>query len=43
MKIDASDCHQEILQLIMQQNADCVITLKKNQGNLDRQVQKLFS
>lgn len=40
--IDAIGCQKEIVKLITQQNADYVITLKKNQGNLDDEVEKLF-
>lgn len=40
--IDAIGCQKEIVKLITQQNADYVITLKKNQGNLYEQVEKLF-
>ena len=40
--IDAIGCQKEIVKLITQQNADYVITLKKNQSNLYEQVEKLF-
>ncbi len=40
--IDAIGCQKEIIKLIAQQNADYVITLKKNQGNLYDEVEKLF-
>ncbi|WP_292790080.1 ISAs1 family transposase [Nostoc sp. NMS7] len=40
--IDAIGCQKEIVRLIAQQNADYVITLKKNQGNLYNEVEKLF-
>lgn len=40
--IDAIGCQKEIVKLITQQNADYVITLKKNQGNLYAEVEKLF-
>lgn len=40
--IDAIGCQKEIVKLITQQNADDVITLKKNQGNLYDEVEKLF-
>ncbi|MHC5732253.1 MAG: ISAs1 family transposase, partial [Nostoc sp.] len=41
--IDAIGCQKEIVRLITQKNADYVITLKKNQGNLYDEVEKLFS
>jgi predicted transposase YbfD/YdcC len=41
--IDAIGCQKEIVKLIIQQNADYVIALKKNQGNLYDEVEKLFS
>ncbi len=41
--IDAIGCQKEIVKLITQQNADYVIALKKNQGNLYDEVEKLFS
>ncbi|MBW4689232.1 MAG: ISAs1 family transposase [Komarekiella atlantica HA4396-MV6] len=41
--IDAIGCQKEIVKLITQQDADYVITLKKNQGNLYDQVEKLIS
>lgn len=40
--IDAIGCQKEIVKLITQQSADYVITLKKNQGNLYNEVEKLF-
>lgn len=40
--IDAIGCQKEIVELITQQSADYVITLKKNQGNLYDSVEKLF-
>lgn len=40
--IDAMGCQKEIVKLITQQNADYVITLKKNQGNLYDEVETLF-
>lgn len=40
--IDAIGCQKEIVKLITQQEADYVITLKKNQGNLYDEVEKLF-
>ncbi|BBD63853.1 transposase [Nostoc commune NIES-4072] len=40
--IDAIGCQKEIVKLISQQNADYVITLKKNQGNLYDEVEQLF-
>jgi predicted transposase YbfD/YdcC len=40
--IDAIGCQKEIVKLITQQNADYVIGLKKNQGNLYDEVEKLF-
>jgi predicted transposase YbfD/YdcC len=40
--IDAIGCQKEIVKLIAQQNADYVITLKKNQGNLYDEVEQLF-
>ncbi|MHC5763735.1 ISAs1 family transposase [Nostoc sp.] len=40
--IDAIGCQKEIVKLITQQNADYVITLKKNQGHLYDEVEKLF-
>ncbi|MHC5763869.1 ISAs1 family transposase [Nostoc sp.] len=41
--IDAIGCQKEIVKLITSQNADYVIALKKNQGNLYDEVEKLFS
>jgi len=40
--IDAIGCQKEIVKLITQQSADYVITLKKNQGNLYDEVEKLL-
>jgi len=40
--LDAIGCQKEIVKLITQHNADYVITLKKNQGNLYDEVEKLF-
>lgn len=40
--IDAIGCQKEIVKLITQQDAEYVITLKKNQGNLYDEVEKLF-
>ncbi|MEH2435873.1 MAG: ISAs1 family transposase [Nostoc sp.] len=40
--IDAIGCQKEIVRLITEQDADYVITLKKNQGNLHDEVEKLF-
>ena len=40
--IDAIGCQKEIVRLITQQDTDYVITLKKNQGNLYSEVEKLF-
>lgn len=40
--IDAIGCQKEIVKLITEQDADYVITLKKNQGNLYDEVEKLF-
>nr|WP_225226340.1 ISAs1 family transposase [Komarekiella delphini-convector] len=40
--IDAMGCQKEIVKLITQQSADYVITLKKNQGNLYDEVEKLI-
>ncbi|MBH8565374.1 ISAs1 family transposase, partial [Nostoc sp. CENA67] len=40
--IDAIGCQKEIVKLITEKSADYVITLKKNQGNLDDEVEKLF-
>jgi predicted transposase YbfD/YdcC len=40
--IDAIGCQKEIVKLISQQNADYVITLKKNQGHLYDEVEQLF-
>jgi predicted transposase YbfD/YdcC len=41
--IDAIGCQKEIVKLIAQQQADYVITLKKNQGSLYKRVEALFS
>ncbi|MEH1993424.1 ISAs1 family transposase [Nostoc sp.] len=41
--IDAMGCQKEIVKLITSQNADYVIALKKNQGNLYDEAEKLFS
>jgi predicted transposase YbfD/YdcC len=41
--IDAMGCQKEIVKLIAQQEADYVITLKKNQGSLYKRVEALFS
>jgi predicted transposase YbfD/YdcC len=41
--IDAIGCQKEIVKLIAQQEADYVITLKKNQGSLYNRVEALFS
>jgi predicted transposase YbfD/YdcC len=40
--IDAIRCQKEIVKLITEQNADYVISLKKNQGNLYESVEQLF-
>ena len=40
--IDAMGCHQEIVKLICEQDADYIITLKKNQGSLYKNVEQLF-
>ncbi|MCF2150813.1 ISAs1 family transposase [Desmonostoc muscorum LEGE 12446] len=40
--IDAIGCQKEIVRVITEQDADYVITLKKNQGNLYDEVEKLF-
>jgi predicted transposase YbfD/YdcC len=40
--IDAMGCQKEIVKLITEQNADYIITLKKNQGNLYKNVEELF-
>ena len=40
--IDAMGCQKEIIKLIAEQNADYIITLKKNQGNLYENVEQLF-
>jgi predicted transposase YbfD/YdcC len=41
--IDAIGCQKEIVKLIAQQEADYIITLKKNQGSLYKRVEALFS
>ena len=41
--IDAIGCQKEIVKLIAQQEANYVITLKKNQGSLYKRVEALFS
>ena len=41
--IDAMGCQKEIIKQIITQNADYVITLKKNQGYLYDRVEKLFN
>lgn len=41
--IDAMGCQKEIIKLIAQQEADYIITLKKNQGSLYKRVEALFS
>lgn len=40
--IDAMGCQKEIVKLIAEQDADYIITLKKNQGNLYKNVKQLF-
>lgn len=35
-------CQKEIVKLIAEQNADYIITLKKNQGSLYKKVDQLF-
>jgi predicted transposase YbfD/YdcC len=40
--IDAMGCQKEIVKLITEQNADYIITLKKNQGSLYENVEQLF-
>ncbi len=40
--IDAMGCQKEIVSQIISQEADYVITLKKNQGGLDQRVDDLF-
>lgn len=40
--IDAIGCQQEIVKLIAEQHADYIITLKKNQGQLYKNVEQLF-
>jgi predicted transposase YbfD/YdcC len=41
--IDAVGCQKEIVKLITEQNADYIITLKKNQGQLYKNVEQLFT
>ena len=41
--IDAMGCQKEIVKQIVAQDADYVITLKKNQGNLYSRVENLFT
>ena len=40
--IDAMGCQKEIVKLITEQDADYIITLKKNQGQLYKNVEQLF-
>ncbi len=40
--IDAMGCQKEIVKLIAEQDADYIITLKKNQGSLYKNVEQLF-
>lgn len=40
--IDAIGCQKEIIKLIANQEADYIITLKKNQGHLHTEVEQLF-
>jgi predicted transposase YbfD/YdcC len=40
--IDAIGCQKEIVKLIVEQDADYIITLKKNQGQLYKNVEQLF-
>ncbi len=40
--IDAMGCQKEIVKLIAEQEGDYIITLKKNQGNLYKNVEQLF-
>ncbi len=40
--IDAIGCQKEIVKLIAEQDADYIITLKKNQGQLYKNVEQLF-
>jgi predicted transposase YbfD/YdcC len=40
--IDAMGCQKEIVKLLTEQDADYVITLKKNQGQLYKNVEQLF-
>ena len=41
--IDAMGCQKEIVKLIAEQDADYIITLKKNQGSLYKNVDQLFT
>ncbi len=41
--IDAEGCQKKIVKQIVEQDADYVITLKKNQGNLYSRVENLFT
>ncbi len=41
--IDAMGCQREIVKLLAEENADYVITLKKNQGQLYKNVEQLFT
>ena len=43
ISIDAMGCQREIAKTIIEQNADYVLALKGNQGNLHRDVEQLFS
>ena len=40
--IDAMGCQKEVVNLITEQNADYIITLKKNQSSLYKNVEQLF-
>jgi len=40
---DAIDCQTEIVETIVHQNADYLIAVKENQGQLDQDVQDLFA
>ena len=40
--IDTMGCQKEILKLVSEQDADYIITLKKNQGKLHQNVEQLF-
>ena len=42
VSIDAMGCQKEIVKLITEQDADYIITLKKNQGSLYKNVEELF-